>query len=181
MTEINHVGLTYVVTRVDWPRRSRPARRGARQRRGQPLGDGDDVIGADLGHLPFAGERSPLKTLRRAPPGTTAWTRARTRRVEHADTRDGTLAYFVVDDVHRARVIGTTAPKSGIEPFADLVTAVMTTAQYASARWVLWVVDKGVRVTDNGEHSIEWMGPSRSLRQAFAFPYVTRTVLGWSR
>lgn len=87
----------------------------------------------------------------------------------------------MVDDVYRARVIGATAPKSGIEPFADLVTAVMTTAQYASARRVLWVVDKGVRVTDNGEHSIERMGPSRSLRLGFALPDVTRTVLGWSR
>jgi len=33
-------------------------------------------------------------------------------------------------------VIGATAPTTGIEPFTDLVTQVMTTQPYASARRV---------------------------------------------
>jgi hypothetical protein len=36
-------------------------------------------------------------------------------------------------DVHRAHVMGTIAPKTGIEPFTELVNHVMTTEPYASA------------------------------------------------
>src|SRR5258707_6477580 len=67
----------------------------------------------------------------------------RTRRVEFEYRRGGTLAYFAAYDVHRARVLGRIAPKTGIEPFTDLVAEVMTTEPYASARRVFWVVDNG--------------------------------------
>jgi len=65
------------------------------------------------------------------------------------------LAYFAAYDVHHAQVIGATAPTTGIEPFTDLVTQVMTTQPYASARRVFWVVDNGS--SPNGARSIERM------------------------
>ncbi|HEY8621746.1 MAG TPA: IS630 family transposase [Dermatophilaceae bacterium] len=118
----------------------------ARQWQGQPLGDDDYVISAD--------EKSQLQALRRRhrgqPPGP-----GRTRRVEFEYIRGGTLAYFAAYDVHRAHVIGATAPKTGIEPFTNLVTQVMTTEPYASARRVFWVVDNGS--SHNGARSIERM------------------------
>jgi hypothetical protein len=63
--------------------------------------------------------------------------------VEFEYRRGGTLAYFAAYDVHRAHVLGQIAPKTGIEPFTDLVAAVMSTEPYASARRVFWVVDNG--------------------------------------
>ncbi len=53
------------------------------------------------------------------------------------------MAYFAAYDVHRAQVLGRIAPKTGIEPFTDLVAQVMTTEPYASAKRVFWVVDNG--------------------------------------
>ena len=40
-------------------------------------------------------------------------------------------------------MIGHTAPKTGIEPFTQLVQQVMTSEPYASARRVFWIVDNG--------------------------------------
>ena len=77
------------------------------------------------------------------------------RRVEFEYRRGGTLAYFAAYDVHHARVLGQIAPKTGIEPFEKLVAHVMTTAPYASARRVFWVVDNGS--SHNGARSIERM------------------------
>ena len=99
---------------------------------GTDLGADDYVISAD--------EKSQLQALRRRHRGL-APAPARTRRVEFEYRRGGTLAYFAAYDVHRAQVIGTIAPRTGIEPFADLVHVVMTTEPYASARRVFWVVD----------------------------------------
>lgn len=65
------------------------------------------------------------------------------------------MAYFAAYDVHHARVIGTIAPKTGIQPFTDLVSKVMTTQPYASARRVFWVVDNGS--SHNGARSIDRM------------------------
>ena len=45
--------------------------------------------------------------------------------------------------MHRARIFGRCEPTTGIEPFGRLVTQVMTTEPYASARRVFWVVDNG--------------------------------------
>lgn len=113
---------------------------------GIPLDADEYVISAD--------EKSQLQALQRrhrdlpAGPG-------RTRRVEFEYRRGGTLAYFAAYDVHHAHVIGTIAPKTGIEPFTDLVATVMTTEPYASARRVFWVVDNGS--SHNGGRSIERM------------------------
>ncbi|GAA3518904.1 hypothetical protein FHR32_007819 [Streptosporangium album] len=64
-------------------------------------------------------------------------------RVNHTYERGGALAYLAAYDVHRARVFGHCAAKTGIVPFMDLVEQVMTTEPYASARRVFWVVDNG--------------------------------------
>ena len=113
---------------------------------GEPLGEDDYVISAD--------EKSQLQALRRAHPGLEPGP-DRTRRVEFEYERGGTLAYFAAYDVHRAQVIGQIAAKTGIEPFTNLVTEVMTTEPYASARRVFWVVDNGS--SHNGKRSIARM------------------------
>ena len=90
---------------------------------GEPLGEDEYVISAD--------EKSQLQALQRrhrdlaAGPG-------RTRRVEFEYRRGGTLAYLAALDVHHARVIGTIADTTGIVPFAELVTQVMTCLLYTS-------------------------------------------------
>ncbi len=117
-----------------------------RRWQGVTLGDDEYVISAD--------EKSQLQALQRRHRGLPAGP-GRTRRVEFEYRRGGTLAYFAAYDVHHARVIGTVAPKTGIEPFTDLVHHVMTTEPYASARRVFWVVDNGS--SHNGERSIERM------------------------
>jgi transposase len=106
----------------------------ARSWNGVELGEDEYVISAD--------EKSQLQALRRRhpelPPGP-----GRTRRVEFEYRRGGTLAYFGAYDVHRAQLIGTISPTTGIAPFGELVAKVMTTEPYASARRVFWVVDNG--------------------------------------
>jgi len=66
-------------------------------------------------------------------------------------------------DVHQARVMGTIAPKTGIEPFTELVAEVMTTEPYALAKHVFCVVDNGS--SHNGWRSVmrmeEASGPTR--------------------
>lgn len=106
----------------------------ARTWEGRELSEDEYVISAD--------EKSQLQALRRRhrgqPPGP-----GRTRRVEFEYTRGGTLAYMAAYDVHHARVFGQIVPKTGIEPFTQLVAEVMTTEPYASAQRVFWVVDNG--------------------------------------
>jgi NAD(P)H-flavin reductase len=58
-------------------------------------------------------------------------------------------------DVHRARLYGLVADKTGIVPFMELVDKVMTQEPYASARTVYWVVDNGS--SHIGKRSIERM------------------------
>jgi transposase len=101
---------------------------------GEELGPNDYVISAD--------EKSQLQALSRCHPSLVGGP-GRATRVEFEYERHGTLAYFGAYDVHHARLIGTIAPTTGIAPFAELVTKVMTTEPYASARRVFWVVDNG--------------------------------------
>ena len=102
---------------------------------GEPLGDGDYVISAD--EKPGVQARSRIHPSRAARPG------RQPMRVESEYRRHGTLAYLAAYDVHLAHVIGHCAPTTGIEPFSALVTKVMTSEPYASARRVFWVVDNG--------------------------------------
>lgn len=111
---------------------------------GQPLGDDDYVISAD--------EKSQLQALQRRHPGLPP-APGQLRKVEFEYRRGGTLAYMAAYDVHHARVMGTIADKTGIEPFTELVNHVMTTEPYASARRVFWVVDNGS--SHNGWRSVQ--------------------------
>ena len=88
---------------------------------------------------------------------------ARAMRVEHEYVRRGALQYLAAWDVHRAKVFGRCADRTGIEPFDGLVHQVMTTEPYASARRVFWVVDNGS--SHRGEASVRRLeGRHRNLR-----------------
>ena len=113
---------------------------------GVALGPEDYVISAD--------EKSQLQALRRRHPSRPAGP-GKLAQVEFEYKRGGTLAYMGAYDVHRARLFGTIAAKTGIVPFMDLVEKVMTTEPYASARTVYWVVDNGS--SHNGRRSVERM------------------------
>ncbi|MFI1235547.1 transposase [Nocardia salmonicida] len=63
--------------------------------------------------------------------------------VNHTYGRGGALTYLAAYDVHQARVFGRTEPRTGIDPFMNLVTQVMSTEPYASAKRVFWIVDNG--------------------------------------
>lgn len=113
---------------------------------GHPLGADEYVISAD--------EKSQLQALHRRHPTLPAGP-GRIPRVEFEYRRGGTLAYFAAYDVHRARVSGRIAEKTGIVPFEELVQQVMTVEPYKSASRVFWVVDNGS--SHNGTRSIERM------------------------
>jgi hypothetical protein len=121
---------------------------------GEQLGPDDYVISAD--------EKSQLQALARCHPSLMG-APGRAARVEFEYERHGTLAYFGAYDVHHARLMGTIAPTTGIAPFAELVSKVMTTEPYASARRVFWVVDNGS--SHNGRRSV--------VRMAEAWPTAT--------
>ncbi|MFJ1551156.1 IS630 family transposase [Streptomyces sp. NPDC088246] len=101
---------------------------------GEPLGEDEYVISSD--------EKTSIQARCRChptlPPG-----QARAMRVNHEYQRGGALAYLAAYDVHRAKVFGRCEPKTGIVPFMNLVTQVMTTEPYTSARRVFWIVDNG--------------------------------------
>jgi transposase len=113
---------------------------------GVPLGPDDYVISAD--------EKSQLQALDRCHPGLPP-APGRLSRVEFEYERGGTLAYMAAYDVHRARLFGAVAEKTGIVPFMELVKRVMTLEPYRSARNVYFVVDNGS--SHNGQPSIDRM------------------------
>ncbi|MFI8086626.1 IS630 family transposase [Kitasatospora sp. NPDC086009] len=106
----------------------------ARTWQGFPLGADEYVISAD--------EKTSVQARCRCHP-TLAPGQARAMRVNHAYGRGGALAYLAAYDVHQARVIGRTEPRTGIDPFMNLVTEVMSQEPYASAKRVFWIVDNG--------------------------------------
>jgi transposase len=101
---------------------------------GQPLGPNEYVISAD--------EKTSVQARCRCHP-TLAPGQARAMRVNHTYGRGGSLAYLAAYDVHQARVFGRTEPRTGVEPFMNLVTQVMSVEPYASAERVFWIVDNG--------------------------------------
>ncbi|WP_262506009.1 IS630 family transposase [Streptomyces sp. TRM68367] len=101
---------------------------------GESLGDDEYVVSAD--------EKTSIQARCRCHP-TLAPGQARAMRVNHEYQRGGALAYLAAYDVHRARAVGRCEPRTGIVPFMNLVTQVMTTEPYASAKRVFWIVDNG--------------------------------------
>ncbi|MFE7397695.1 IS630 family transposase [Streptomyces sp. NPDC057557] len=106
----------------------------ARTWQGVPLDEDEYVISAD--------EKTSIQARCRChptlPPG-----RARAMRVNHTYGRGGALAYLAAYDVHQAKVFSRTEPRTGIDPFMNLVTQVMSREPYASAKRVFWIVDNG--------------------------------------
>jgi transposase len=101
---------------------------------GVPLGAGEYVVSSD--------EKTSIQARCRCHP-TLAPGQARAMRVNHEYRRGGALAYLAAYDVHHARVLGRCEPTTGIVPFMNLVTQVMTSEPYASAKRVFWIVDNG--------------------------------------
>ncbi|MFD7283612.1 IS630 family transposase [Streptomyces sp. NPDC059862] len=118
---------------------------------GEPLGEDEYVISSD--------EKTSIQARCRCHP-TLAPGQARAMRVNHEYQRGGALAYLAAYDVHHAKVFGRCESKTGIVPFMNLVTQVMTTEPYASAKRVYWVVDNGS--SHRGRRAID--------RLATAFP-----------
>jgi transposase len=106
----------------------------ARTWQGHPLGPNEYVISAD--------EKTSVQTRCRCHP-TLAPGQARAMRVNHTYGRGGALAYLAAYDVHHAKVFGRTEPRTGIDPFMNLVNQVMSVEPYASAERVFWIVDNG--------------------------------------
>ncbi|MBT2391443.1 IS630 family transposase [Streptomyces sp. ISL-1] len=106
----------------------------ARTWEGVPLGADEYVISAD--------EKTSIQARCRCHP-TLAPGQARAMRVNHTYGRSGALAYLAAYDVRHARVFGRTEPRTGIDPFMNLVTQVMSREPYASAKRVFWIVDNG--------------------------------------
>ncbi|WP_406016771.1 IS630 family transposase [Streptomyces sp. NBC_00984] len=90
----------------------------ARTFEGFPLGEDQYVVSSD--------EKTSIQARCRCHP-TLAPGQARAMRVNHEYGRGGALAYLAAYDVHRAQVFGRCEPKTGIVPFMNLVTQVMTT------------------------------------------------------
>ena len=99
-----------------------------------PLAANEYVISAD--------EKTSVQARIRKHPSTPP-APGRPTRVEHEYARGGALAYLAAWDVHRAQVFGRCEPTTGIDPFDRLVEQVMTSAPYATARRVFWIVDNG--------------------------------------
>ncbi|MEV6805194.1 IS630 family transposase [Streptomyces sp. NPDC051132] len=101
---------------------------------GEPLGADEYVISSD-------GKTSIQARCRCHP--TLAPGQARAMRVNHEYGRGGALAYLAAYDAHRAKVFGRCEPKTGIVPLINLITQVMSTEPYASAKRFYWVVANG--------------------------------------
>ena len=105
-----------------------------REWEGRALGEDDYVLSAD--------EKTSIQARARRHPSL-APAPGRDARVEHEYGRAGALQYFAAWDVHRAKIFGRCEAKTGIEPFGRLVSQVMGSEPYRSARRVFWVVDNG--------------------------------------
>ncbi len=106
----------------------------ARTWQGRPLGDDEYVTSAD--------EKTSIQACCRCYP-ILAPGQARAMPVNHTYHRGGALAYLAAYGVHRAKVFGRCEPRTGIDPFMNLVAQVMAQEPYASAKRVFWVVDNG--------------------------------------
>ncbi|MFF3359475.1 hypothetical protein ACFYWN_44505 [Streptomyces sp. NPDC002917] len=83
-------------------------------------------------------------------------------RVNHEYRRGGALAYLAAYDAHHARVLGRCEPTTGIVPFMNLVTQVMTSEPYTSAKRVFWIVDNGS--SHRGKAAIDRLGLVRAIK-----------------
>ena len=106
----------------------------ARHWDGKPLGRNDFVISTD--------EKTSIQARRRIHP-TLSPRPGQPMRVEHEYERGGALAYLAAMDVHRVKLFGRCEKSTGIAPFENLLTHVMSQPPYNTARRVFWIMDNG--------------------------------------
>lgn len=111
---------------------------------GKQLSKRDFVVSAD--------EKTSIQARIRKHPTTPA-SPGRRMRVKHEYTRGGSLANLAALDVHRSCIFGRCEQRSGIEPFDRLVSQVMESQPYCSAKRVFWIIDNGS--SHRGDKSIK--------------------------
>ena len=116
----------------------------AGQWQGRPLGEGDCVISSD--------EKTSIQARRRrheeSPPQ-----RGQPRRIETEYERQGALQYLAAWDVHRGVVLGRCEAKTGIKPFARLMTQILNHEWYRHAERLFVIVDNGS--SHRGQRSVQ--------------------------
>ena len=115
----------------------------ARRWEGRPLAADEYVLSTD--------EKTSIQARIRRHPSTPP-SPGQPMRVEHEYTRGGAWAYLAALDVHRAKLFGRCEVTTGIDPFARLMTQVMTQRPYCDARRVFWIFDNGS--SHRGEASV---------------------------
>jgi transposase len=101
---------------------------------GKRLRPGDRILSVDA--KPSIQARSRCRPTRAAGPG-------RPVRVEHEYQRNGALALLAALDVRTGKVFASTPTTTGIAPFTDLMTQVMSQPPYKDAPRVFVIVDNG--------------------------------------
>lgn len=101
---------------------------------GEPLRPGDRILSVDA--KPSIQARGRCHPTLPAAPG-------RPARVEHEYVRNGALALLAAFDVHTGTVSASTPTTTGIAPFMDLMSQVMSQPEYADAPRVFVIVDNG--------------------------------------
>ena len=113
---------------------------------GKTLGPKDYVLSSD--------EKTSIQARQRRhteqPPGP-----RRQRRIETEYKRKGALQYLATWDVHRGIVMGRCERRTGIRPFARMVTQILNQEPYCDAERLFLVVDNGS--SHRGNRSVERM------------------------
>lgn len=116
----------------------------AGQWQGEPLTDGDCVISSDEKTSIQARGRRHAEG--RPQPG-------QPRRIESEYDRRGALQYLAAWDVRRGVVLGRCEAKTGIKPFARLVTQILNHELYRHAERLFVIVDNGS--SHRGQRSVQ--------------------------
>jgi transposase len=101
---------------------------------GKQLAPGDRILSVDA--KPSIQARGRCRPTSPAGPGQPV-------RVEHEYQRNGALALLAALDVHTGKVLASTPAATGIAPFMDLMTQVMSQPPYKDAPRVFVIVDNG--------------------------------------
>jgi transposase len=101
---------------------------------GQRLQPGDRILSVDA--------KPSIQARGRCRPTTPA-ARGTPMRVEHEYVRHGALALLAALDVHTGKVFAATPDTTGITPFMDLMSQVMSRPEYKHAPRVFVIVDNG--------------------------------------
>jgi transposase len=101
---------------------------------GKQLQPGDRILSVDA--------KPSIQARSRCRPTTPA-ARGTPMRAEHEYVRHGALALLAALDIHTGKVFASTPDTTGIAPFTDLMSKVMTRPEYKDAPRVFVIVDNG--------------------------------------